>query len=442
MSTNVQRLGQMLRDIAGTWGLGIVVLAAGFYVAYQFVGPPPPDRIVMATGQDGGAYQQYGERYKAWLSTQGIEVELRATAGAVDNLELLDTGKADVGFVQGGLSGTTPTSNVLAIGSLYLEPMWLFVAEEFELDSVADLAGKRIAVGAEGSGTRTVVTAVLGAFSINAQTAAFSDLTGDELAAAFAANDIDAAFLIGAPESRTVRTLLEQSGAQLHSFERADALVRRYPFLSEVHLPQGVLDLTQDIPRMDMDTVALTAQLAAHAELHPALVDLLLIAATNIHGQHNLLADAGQFPTPQYTDLPLSTEASRHYRRGPPFLMQYLPFWAATLVDRLWVLLLPLIGLTIPLVKVLPPAYRWRIRRRILRMYGALEQIDPLLHPIRDADDLHDRQQQLEHLDSDSVIESVPKGYTDDVYKLRRDIDLVRRRLDAQDKAPDLVSSK
>jgi len=429
----MQRLGQMLRDIAGTWGLGIVILAAGFYVAYQFVGPPPPDRIVMATGQAGGAYQQYGEQYQAWLLTQGIEVELRATAGSVDNLELLSTGEADIGFVQGGLGDATTPDNVLAIGSLYQEPMWLFVANNFQLDSVGDFAGKRIAVGAQGSGTRAVVTMLLGAFNINAQTAQFVDLAGDELAAAYAAKEIDAAFLIGAPESGAVKELLEQPGAQLHSFERADALVRRYPFLSEVHLPQGVLDLERDIPRTDIDTLALTAQLAANSSLHPALIDLLLIAATNIHSQHNLLADAGTFPTPQYTDLPLSQEAARHFQRGPPFLMKYLPFWAATLFDRLWVLLLPLVGLALPLVKILPPAYRWRIRRRILRLYGALEQIDPLVRPIQDADDLRDRQRRLEQLDSGSVIESVPKGYTDNVYKLRRDIDLVRRRLDAEE---------
>jgi TRAP transporter TAXI family solute receptor len=429
MSANVQRLGQMLRDIAGTWGLGIVILVAGFVVAYQFVGPPPPDRIVMATGQAGGAYQQYGEQYKAWLATQGIEVELRATAGSVDNLKLLGNGEADVGFVQGGLVGTLPADNILAIGSLYLEPMWLFVVENFALESIGDFAGKRIAVGADGSGTRAVVTNLLGAFGIDAETAEFSGLAGDELAAAFAANDIDAAFLIGAPESGAVRTLLEQPGVRLRGFERADAFVRRYPFLSEMHLPQGVLDLERDIPGTEVDTVALTAQLAANAELHPALIDLLLIAATNIHGKHSLLADAGQFPTPQYTDLPLSAEAARHFERGPPFLMQYLPFWAATLVDRLWVLLLPLVGLALPLVKVLPPAYRWRIRQRILRLYAALEQIDPLVNPISDADDLQNRQQRLEQLDNGSVIESVPKGYTDDIYKLRRDIDLVRRRL-------------
>jgi len=142
-----------------------------------------------------------------------------------------------------------------------------------------------------------------------------------------------------------------------------------------------------------------------------------------------LLGDAGQFPTPLYLDLPLSEDAERHFKYGPPFLLRYLPFWAATLVDRLWIMLLPLIGLAIPLMKLVPPAYRWQIRRRLLRLYAELERINPLRNPIQDDEDLAARLERLERLDNDSVIESVPKGYTDDVYKLRRDIDLVRRRL-------------
>jgi hypothetical protein len=211
--------------------------------------------------------------------------------------------------------------------------------------------------------------------------------------------------------------------------ERADAYVRRFSYMSRVNLPQGVLDLQANRPETDISTVALTAMLAASNDLHPALVDLLLVAAADIHGKQSLLADAGQFPTPLYIDLPLSENAARHFKYGPPFLMRFLPFWAATLVDRLWVMLLPLIGLTIPLVKLVPPAYRWQIRRRLLRLYAELERIDPLLNPVQDEEDLAIRLQRLETLDNSSVVESVPKAYKVDIYKLRRDIDLIRRRL-------------
>ena len=431
MSSDLQRLKQRVLDAASTWGLAIIIIVAGFAFAYQFVEPAPPKRIVLATGQDGGAYQYYGKELAAYLATQGIETELRKTAGSVENLELLESGAVvDLGFVQGGLADTLPTENVMALGSLYPEPMWMFRRADVEINTLADFVGKRIAVGAEGSGTRAVVLNVLAAHGINAQTAIFLDASSAELAAAFAANAIDAAFLVGGPETEAIRVLTRQSGVKLQSLERSAAYVRRYTYFSGVSLPQGVLDLEANIPPTDINTVALTAMLAANKELHPALVDLLLIAASDVFGKQSLLADAGQFPTSRYTDLPLSEAAERYFKNGPPLLMRYLPFWAATLIDRLWIMLLPVIGLAIPLVKLLPPAYRWRIRKRLLRLYAELEQIDPQTNPVQGSADLAARLERLNQLDSGSVLGSVPKSYTDDIYKLRRDIDLVRRRLD------------
>ena len=430
MSKDRQRFRQAIRDAASTWGLAIVILAASFTVAYQFVGPPPPKRIVFATGEEGGAYQYYGEQFAAYLATEGIQTELRATAGSVENLALLDGDEGvDLGFVQGGLADFAPTDNVMAIGSLYLEPIWLFLRSDFEIKEMGDFVGKRIAVGAEGSGTRGVVLKLLNAHGVNSQNSDLIDISTDELIEAFSTSDIDAAFLIGAPESEHIANLINLRQAKLHSLERADAYIRRYPYLLKVNLPQGVLDLRADRPETDISTVALTAMLAAKDDLHPALIDLLLVAATDIHGKHSFLADAGQFPTPLYTDLPLSEDAARHFKYGPPFLLRYLPFWAATLVDRLWIMLLPLVGLAIPLMKAVPPAYRWQIRRRLLRLYAELERINPQRNAIRDDEDVAERLERLDRLDNDTEMESVPHGYTDDVYKLRRDIDLVRRRL-------------
>ena len=201
MSNDLQRLKQRVLDAASTWGLAIIIVVAGFAFAYQFVEPAPPQRIVLATGQDGGAYQYYGEQFAAYLAAQGIETELRKTAGSVENLELLENGAGvDLGFVQGGLADTLPTENVIALGSLYLEPMWMFLRADVEISTLADFAGKRIAVGAEGSGTRAVVLNILTAHGIDAQTATFLNASSAELADAFAANAIDAAFLVGGPD--------------------------------------------------------------------------------------------------------------------------------------------------------------------------------------------------------------------------------------------------
>jgi TRAP transporter TAXI family solute receptor len=427
-----QGFRQQLRDIASTWLLAIVVLVVALVVTYQFVGPAPPKQIVLATGEETGAYHHFGKRFAEVLARDGIRLELRQTAGSVENLELLgqDNG-VDLAFVQGGVAHLVPTDNVVAIGTLYLEPVWLFVREEATLEDFGDLVGKRVAVGPEGSGTRAVVLNLLEANGVNRGNAELFDLPASDLAAALSSGRIDAAFIIGGPESAAVSNLVRLQGVRLYDVDRAEAYARRNPHLSVLVLPRGVLDLQADLPARDTQTVALGAMLAARQDFHPALIDLLLVAAGEVHGEHSLFADAGQFPTPRFIDLPLSGEAERHFRYGPPFLMRYMPFWAATLVDRLWIMLLPLIGLSIPLAKLVPPAYRWQIRRRLLRLYAELDELDPRRAPLRSDADLANRLRALDGLESDSMIESVPRAYTDDVYKLRRDIDLVRRRLAA-----------
>lgn len=385
----------------------------------------------MVTGAEGGAYRLYGERFAASLAEVGIDVEFRETAGAVENLALLENDDTvDVGFVQGGLARSHPSEGVVALGSLYYEPLWVFVDTDAGIASPGDLADKRLAVGSVGSGTRAVVTQLLELSGFGPEAARFLDTEPGDLAAGFETGDIDVAFLVGAPDSEYVSQLVRTPGVKLLSLERADAYVRYSPYFSKITLPRGVLDLGNDLPSADTETVAVTAMLAAKEGLHPALNDLLLISAQEVFGQHSLLADAGQFPTERYADLPLSREARRFHKYGPPLLMRYLPFWAATLVDRLWVLLLPFIGLALPLAKLLPPAYRWRIRRRLLHRYAALDAIDPFGNPVKDEEDRARRLAKIQELDDVSAGEIVPRSYVDDVYKLRRDIDLVRRRLE------------
>lgn len=432
MNSNKKRLRQRIVDTAATWGISIPIIIVAFVFAYQFVGPAPPDKIVMATGEAGGAYHQFGEAFADLLDAEGITLELRTTAGSVENMSLLneDSG-VDIAFVQGGIANVVPSENVAALGSLYLEPMWIVSRKDTPLASVGDLSGKRVSIGAEGSGTRAVALLMLQANGIDADSGTFVDTPPDMLASALASSDIDAAFIIAAPSSARIEELIAMPDIQIRSIPRADAYVRQHSFLSKVVLPEGVLDLENNLPDSDITTIALAAMLAAKKDLHPAVVDLLLIAATDTHGKHSLLSDEGSFPTARYIDLPLADEAARHFKYGPPFLMRYLPFWAATLVDRLWVMLLPILGLAIPLFKLVPPAYRWRIRRRLLRLYSELEQIDPTRNKLDSEADRLERLQRIEELDNDPAFDSVPREYTDDVYKLRRDIDLVRRHLGA-----------
>lgn len=419
------------RVALGTWVFGSVILAAGIFLAFQFVGPPPPDRIVLATGADGGAYQTYGKQVAAYLERQGVAVELRETAGAVENLALLQADQgADAAFVQGGLAEEYNVEGVVALGSLYLEPVWVFVRRDVEIKSVADLLGKRLAVGALGSGTRTVIKRLLAANGLRPGDATLLDIPTENLSKAFAAGEIDTGFMIAGVESDLLAALLALEEVQLLGLRRADAYARRETYLSKIVLPEGVLDLQENLPAADTQTIAVTAMLVVHDDLHPAISDLLLMAADSVFSGHTILAEAGEFPSPLNTDIDLSEGAQRFHKRGAPFLMRYLPFWAATLIDRLWVLLFPLVGLLIPLFKLLPPLYHWRIRRKLLQLYNGLRQIDPQHNPVESAEDRQLRLDRILELDTETVDVAVPKDYTDDVYKLRRDIDLVRRKLE------------
>lgn len=423
-------------SIGAVSAITLIFILAGFVVAYQFVDPAPPDRIVLATGTEGGAYQRFGEQYASYLAESGVEVTLRETAGSMENLELLSTDSGvDIAFVQGGLAARARTEVVMAIGSLYLEPLWLFLRRDFEIDDMSDLAGARLSVGAEGSGTRVVASNLMAAHGVTEESATFMNVELDELGEEFVDGNLDAAFVIADPGADIVKDLLQVTAVRIHSPARVAAYVRRFSYLTQVSLPEGVLDLQANQPEEDVNTVALTAMLVAREDLHPALVDLLLVAAAHIHGSHSVLADRGEFPTARYIDLPLSPEADRHFKNGPPFLMRYLPFWTATLVDRLWVMLLPLFGLAIPLIKLVPPAYEWRIRRKLLRLYSELEQLDPRHNAVKNKADRVGRIVSLNKLDNQTVTASVPQTYKDDLYKLRRDIDLVRRQLNEADRS-------
>jgi hypothetical protein len=250
---------------------------------------------------------------------------------------------------------------------------------------------------------------------------------------ALLAGELDAVALVSAPEAVMVQMLMQTPGIHMFEFAQAEAYGRRYRFLTSVTLPRGVADLSRNVPPRDTVLVAATTSLVAREDLHPALIQLFVQAATRIHSAGGWIAKPGQFPTPQNTEFPLARDAERYYRNGPPALQRYLPFWGANLVDRMWVALISIIAIIIPLSRVLPPLYTFRIRRRVFRWYRDLRQIEDDM-----ANGKGSAGEQAERLDKlDAKVEriAVPLAYTDELYALRSAIRLVRSRLRAQEPA-------
>ena len=404
----------------------------GFWIAYQFVEPAPPDRIVMSAGRPGGAYYLFGQQYRQILARSRVRLDVWESAGSVENLKRLQAadGKADLAFVQGGSRSGTGENALRSLGSLFYEPLWVFYRGERPVRRLSELQGKRLAVGEQGSGTRLVALRLLEDSGVTPPSTVLADIGGQDAADALAKGHVEAAFFIASPRAPVIQTLARTRNLKLMSFEQADAYTRIYPYLSKVSLPEGAMDLQRNLPSRDMVLLAATANLVVRRDLHPALVDLLLQAAEEIHGSPGLLEREGEFPAPTHLVFPLSDDARRFYKRGPPFLQRYLPFWAATLVDRLDVLLIPLLALAWPMLRILPPVYQWRVRRKIYRWYTHVKAIDLGLWAEPSAEELNRFAAEIDRIEQGLSRLEIPVAYAERLYNLRVHINLVRRNLE------------
>ena len=423
-----------LRDLFATAWWIVLIAGIGFVVAYQFVEPAPPKKIVITTGGESGAYYQFAQRYATILARNGVTLEVKASAGSLDNLARLQSNEAQVGFVQGGVvppkddPDAEDESGLLSLGSMFYEPVWVFYRGDKVLTRLTELHGKRIAIGQEGSGVRQLAKQLLDANEIPADDH-LVPLAGLSAAEELQQGRIDAAFIIAAETAPVVQVLIRSPGVKLMSFAQDRAYQRRFPFLTKLTFPRGVVDLVRDFPPDDIKVLAPTANLIIRDDLHPALRTLLLQAASEVHGKSGFFQDAGEFPSYKDQMLPLSPEAARYFKSGAPFLQRYLPFWLAVLVDRLIVLLVPIFALLIPLLKVAPAIYTWRVRRKVFRCYGELKFLEDDLNHHFDVAKLDDYRARLDALDEEASQLHVPLGFTDLVYTLREHVNLVRQIL-------------
>ena len=417
------------RERLGIYGPALLVMLLGFVVAYQFVEPAPPRTFTLATGGIDGAYHLFGQRYRAALARHGITVELRNTAGSVENLSLLNHGAVDVALVQGGIADAGRDAALEALASLYHEPLWVFHRLQDDLADLRGLRGRRLAIGASGSGTRAVALQLLERNGLDAQAIERRELAGKAAMEALKRGEVDAAFYVASPSSPVVAALLRDPDIRLLGLDRAEAYTRQFDFLSRVVLAAGQVDLAAGLPPRDVPLVAPTANLVAGADFHPALASLLLQAATEVHGGSDGFVAPGTFPSPHHLDLPLNDAAQRYFANGPPFLQRYLPFWAATLVDRMAVMLVPLLTLLLPLFKILPPTYRWRVRSRIYRWYRDLRTVEQRIFDGADDEIVAWANGELDRIEREVAQINVPLSYADQLFNLRLHIRFVRREL-------------
>lgn len=412
-------------------GVGLVVLA------FQWLKPTPPHQVTLATGPAQSAYEAFGKRYQEALAANGIEVRLLPSDGSSANLQLLRSGQADLAFVQGGTGELRPGDGdeLVSLGSLFVEPVWLFYRGDSarrahgtaRLDGLHQLRGMRVNVGSPGSGVPTLMERLLAANHVPPADLALTQLEQTPATVEFLAGRLDALVFASAPESLMVQMLLQTPGVQLMGFAQNEAYGRRFPFLTPVTLPRGVVDLAANVPPRDVRLVASTTSLLAREGTHPALLQLFAQAAQTIHGGAGWFNRAREFPSTRHAELPIAKEGERAINEPTPLLQRYLPFWIANLVERMWLVLGILIAVMLPLSRVVPPLYQFRVRSRVFRWYGHLREIEDDMEAGRAAPE--ELRQRLARLEAQVEKVSVPLSYADELYALRNHIQLVQRRV-------------
>ena len=421
------------RDLALTLGPILLISAAAIWGALYFVRPAPPDTIIISSGPDGSTFRAYAEQYREILARNDVALEILPSKGGLENLERLsDPGfEVDVGIVQGGLAAGKKIEDLVSLGSITYVPMVIFYRSVAPIERLSQLKGKRVAVGREGSGARFLALTLLKANGIEPQgPTRLLDLGGEDAARALLGRKADAVFLAGdSATAPLMRKLMRTPGIRLFDAVQADGYARRFHYLKKLELPMGSIDLGHNVPAKNLSLLAPTAELVARSNLHPALSDLLIEAAREVHGKATLLARAGEFPAPLEHEYPLSDDATRYYKSGKGFLYRHLPFWIASLADRTMVVLVPIILLLIPGLRMVPTLYRWRISMRIYRRYGELMALERavLAHPgPGQRTELLKRLDDIEKAVNDM---KMPVTFAEQFYVLRQHISFVRERL-------------
>ncbi|TXI44741.1 TAXI family TRAP transporter solute-binding subunit [Methylophilus sp.] len=409
----------------------VLLICLALFFAYKFIDPAPPRNIVIATGEADLNYNAFAAIYGVYLQKEGITLERRKTSGDNENLRLLKDPESDVdiAFIQDGVAHSEGAGSLLSLGSLYYQPVWIFCRCKDSTTHLSALKGKRIAIGYAGDGTHSLVSTLLNESGIGASNTKLVEIGGEEAATALRQGKLDAALFVDVANSGMIHEMVTDKRLHLLSLDTAEAFSRKFAFMHHLVLPEGAMDLARNIPGHDVHLVAPTATLVVKESMHPALAYLMMKVIAEVHGGPSLFNTKGEFPSAKDTDFPLSTQALNFYKSGLPIIDKYLPFWAATFVNRTLIVILPLLALLIPLTKIIPMVYVWLVKRKLFRYYGELRFLDTQLQEIKSAEDVQQCLDTLNDIEAKVVNVKLPVPFSQYAYELRAHIELVRSKL-------------
>lgn len=414
--------------------VAIICVMGGLSLALAYFIPAPPTTLVIATGAKGQTYEAIATKYKEILARSGVELEIRLSKGADENIALLNSPALNikVGFGQGGLSDGEHSPDLLSLGRINYQIYWLFVQATDTLGDLRLLRGRRVVVGPEGSGQRATTTKILAASGVTSENTTLLDNATLDAAKALEVGQIDAFFLPIAIDAPILRPLLSNPRIRPVSFAEAEAYTRMFPFLVRLELPRAVVDFEHVLPATDITLLGVTNNLLVRQDTHPALIDLLARALVQVHGKAGVFQKAGDFPTLTDPEFPMAQSAQDFYKNGPSFLSRYLPFWMISHVQRLIAVLFTVVAIILPLFTYAPKLLRWFVRERTLRLYRRLRAVEAQLETDASSEHLSLIRSELDKIDGATTGLRLPARYSDIVFGLKSHVNLMRIRLAAR----------
>lgn len=410
----------------------IVLLTALGWAVVAALKPALQHTIVITTGADNGIYRGFADRYAPILKREGITLDIRSSSGSVENYQRLTNpdSEYEVGFIQSGTTSPKETDRLETIAAVSYEPIWVFYRGDTIVNRLAQLRGKKIAIGVPGSGLLNVALVLLGYSGITGDNTTLLETDALKAYQDLESGQLDAAFFIGRPDAAMQKTLLN-SNLKLMSFAQADALVQKFPSLSKIIFPRASTSIVKDLPQADVTLLAATALLVSKDTLHPALDYLLLDAAKTVHGGDDYFTPLGTFPNLNTEEFPISDESTRYFKSGRPFLQRYLPFWLASLIERRLLILLPFMALLIGLLQALPRMVEARMKRRLLVWYREIKSLEDEIwrNTQPTPNQIEKWRDEIESIDAHASQIRIPHRYFQDVYALKQAIGVVRDRI-------------
>jgi len=409
----------------------VLLVFAAFYFTASFIEPSPKKEITIASGSENGNYHKTALKYKKLLEAEKVKVNIINTAGSIENIQLLKDKKVDIAFLQNGTLDNKNAKNIKSLASIYYEPLWVFYKNEgFNVDYLIQFYGKKISIGEIGSGTRDLGLDILTDNGINPNNTQILDYSNSDAKNKLLKGDIDVMFVVSSHESTIVRELLSSPDINVFSFKRARAYSQKYTFLEDLTLYEGTLDLYKNLPDQNINLLSTTANLVVNESFPEELKRLFLKKIIEIHNKKDLFSNARYFPNTLNMKVELDEEAKRYFENGDTILEKLFPYWIASNIDRLKILLIPLITLLFPLFKGFFPLYNWSMRSKIYRWYDEVKAIDKELENI-DKTKYQEELEKLEKLRIEISNETkVPLSFMGEYYNLQLHLDHVKNKIE------------